>query len=143
MGLTLPHHLLGNLKLMPAETQVKLAYLINRKRVVCVYGVIMAVGNVERIQEKIARQVFYRLLEYSLNIPQVHYHAINAQDEFFYFFYNISRGACFIAVHRSRSFDLFCRSRSWSRSFVHLRQNFGSTYLSCKLQSYISERTYD
>jgi hypothetical protein len=35
--------------------------------------------------------VFYTLLEYSSNIPQVHYHSINAWDEFFYFFYNISR----------------------------------------------------
>ena len=30
--------------------------------------------------------MFYTFLEYS-NISQVHYHTINAQDEFFYFFY--------------------------------------------------------
>ena len=35
------------------------------------------------------RLVFYTLLEYSPNISQVHYHTINAQDEFFYFFYNM------------------------------------------------------
>ena len=33
--------------------------------------------------------MFYTFLEYSPNISQVHYHTINAQDEFFYFFYNI------------------------------------------------------
>jgi hypothetical protein len=31
------------------------------------------------------------LLESSPNIPRVHYHTINARDECFYFFYNISR----------------------------------------------------
>jgi hypothetical protein len=35
--------------------------------------------------------MFCTLLEYSPNIPQVHYRTINARDEFFYFFYNISR----------------------------------------------------
>jgi hypothetical protein len=35
--------------------------------------------------------VFYTLLEYSPSIPQVHYRTINARDELFYFFYNISR----------------------------------------------------
>ena len=35
-------------------------------------------------------RVFYTFLEYSPNISQVHYHTINAQDEFFYFFYNIT-----------------------------------------------------
>ena len=34
--------------------------------------------------------MFYTFLEYSPNISQVHYHTINAQDEFFYFFYNIT-----------------------------------------------------
>ena len=29
-------------------------------------------------------------LEYSPKISQVHYHTINAQDKFFYFFYNIT-----------------------------------------------------
>ena len=33
-------------------------------------------------------RVFYTFLEYSPNISQVHYHTINAQDEFF--FYNIT-----------------------------------------------------
>ena len=68
-------------------------YLIrNRKRVACVYVVIMHAGNVRRIQEKRVNtrrsRVFYTFLEYS-NISQVHYHTINAQDEFFDFFYNI------------------------------------------------------
>ena len=35
-------------------------------------------------------RVFYAFLEYSPNISQVHYHTINAQDEFFYFFYNMT-----------------------------------------------------
>ena len=61
-------------------------YLRNRKRVACVYGVIMHLGNVRRIREN---RVFYTFLEYSPNISQVHYHTINAQDEFFYFFYKI------------------------------------------------------
>ena len=34
--------------------------------------------------------MFYTFLEYSPNISQVHYHTMNAQDEFFYFFYNIT-----------------------------------------------------
>ena len=70
-------------------------YLRNRKRVACVYGMIMHAGNVGRIREKrvITRRsrVFYTLLEYSPDIPRVHYRTINARDEFFYFFYNISR----------------------------------------------------
>ena len=67
--------------------------LRNRKRVACVYSVIMHAGNVRRIREKRENtrrsRVFYTFLEYSPNISQVHYHTINAQDEFFYFFYNI------------------------------------------------------
>jgi hypothetical protein len=35
--------------------------------------------------------VFYTFLEYSPDIPRAHYRIINARDEFFYFFYNISR----------------------------------------------------
>jgi hypothetical protein len=69
--------------------------LRNRKRVACVYGVIMHAGNVGRIREKRVNTrrsgVLYTLLEYSANIPQVHYRTINARDELFYFFYNISR----------------------------------------------------
>ena len=38
----------------------------------------------------------------------------------------------FSAVHRSRSFELFCQSWSWFTS--------GSTYLCCKLLSYFSEK---
>jgi hypothetical protein len=55
----------------------------------------MHAGNVWRIREKRVNtrrsRVFYTLLKYSHNIPRVHYHTINARDEFFYFFYNISR----------------------------------------------------
>jgi hypothetical protein len=36
-------------------------------------------------------RVFYTLFEYSTNIHQVHYRTINARDELFYLFYNISK----------------------------------------------------
>ena len=67
-------------------------YLRNRKRVACVYGVIMHAGNVGRIRENTRHsRVFYTLLKYCPNESQVHYRTINAQDELFYFFYNINR----------------------------------------------------
>ena len=50
-------------------------YLRNSKRVACVYNKIMHAGNVGRIGSIIFR---------------AHYYTQNAQDEFLYFFYNIS-----------------------------------------------------
>ena len=47
-------------------------YLRNRKGGVCVYDVIM-------------HEI---LKECSPQIPEMHHHTINAQDKFFYFFYN-------------------------------------------------------
>ena len=41
------------------------------------------------VQNTTCSRVFYTFLEYSPSISQVLYHTINAQDEFFYFFYNI------------------------------------------------------
>ena len=56
------------------------------KLVLCVYGVIMHLGNVRRILEKrvkhSATSRVYTLLSYSPNISRVHYHTINARDSF-------------------------------------------------------------
>ena len=84
-------------------------YLRNRKRIACVYGVIMHAGNVGRIREKRVNtrrsRIFYTFLEYSPNIPRVHYRTINARDEFFYFFYNIS-GRYYIVNNFTQKIDV-------------------------------------
>ena len=79
-------------------------YLRNRKRVAWVYGVILhaeMLGEYDRgVQNTRRSRVFYTFLEYSPNISKVHYHTINAQDEFFYFFYNIRT-----LLHRKQYFQ--------------------------------------
>ena len=54
--------------------------------------------------------MFYMFLEYSPNISQVHYHTINAQDEFFYFFYNITQNKhnryCYGKKHKMLDIDI-------------------------------------
>jgi hypothetical protein len=76
--------------------QSELHCLRNRKRVACIFCVIIDAGNVRRIREKRATrgvaECFTRFsVEYSHNIPRVHYHTINPRDEFFYFFYNMTQ----------------------------------------------------
>jgi hypothetical protein len=71
--------------------------------------------------------VFYTLLEYSPNIPQVHYHTINARDEFFYFFYNISR-RYYIVNNFTQKIDVeILLTCTQSRACFYCHLNFGAS----------------
>ena len=58
-------------------------YLRNRKRVACVYGVIMHAGNVGRIREKRVKPECFTLLEYSPNILREHCHTVTCATSFY------------------------------------------------------------
>jgi hypothetical protein len=90
----------GFLKSSTGSGKYNMPYLRNRKRVACVYGVIMHAGNVGRIREKHVktRGVAECFTCFSSILPTF-LECIIAQDKFFYFFYNIRRRYYIVIVN--------------------------------------------